>query len=117
MVGDGVRQSRHTVVTIPQDLNAKTSVFLQTPEARHSQTRQKRLGRKMLGLGLCRFFYLGDVIEPAEELVEHSDQLLWRARARQFGEAHNICVQDAAQIPETVSDTGPTQKYTLTCCV
>lgn len=72
----------------------------------------------MLGLELCRFFHLGDVIKPAKELVEHSHQLLWRARARQFGEAHDICVQDAAQTPTTVSHTGLTQKDTLTCyCV
>lgn len=71
----------------------------------------------MLQLSLCTFFHLGDVIEPAEELVEHNDQLLWRARACQFGEAHNICVQDAAQSPTAVSHTGLTQKYTLNCCL
>lgn len=113
VVGDGVWKSRHTVVTVAQDLNAKTSVFLQTPEAKHSRAGHKQHGRKMFPFGLCRFLYLGDVVKPAEELVEHSDQLLGRAGARQFGEAHDICVQDAAQTPTTVSHTGLTQKYTL----
>lgn len=46
VVGDGVRQSRHTVVTVPQDLDAQTPVFLQTSTASHSQT-----GRKCIGVG------------------------------------------------------------------
>lgn len=67
---------------------------------------------KTFPFGPCRFFHLGDVVEPAKELVEHSDQLLGRARARQFGEAHDICVQDAAQTPATLSHAGLTHKHT-----
>lgn len=47
--------------------------------------------------------YLGDVVKPAEELVEHGDQFLWGAGARQLGEAHDVCVQDAAQKPRAQS--------------
>lgn len=44
MVEDGVWQAGHTVVTVPQDLDAKTSVLLQTPETRRSQTERKQAG-------------------------------------------------------------------------
>ncbi len=43
------------------------------------------------------YFHLGDVIEPAKELVEHSDQLFRWAGTRQLCEAHNVGVQDATQ--------------------
>lgn len=68
--GDGVGQTRYAVVAVAQDLDAKTPVDL------------------------------GDVVESAEELVEHGDQLLGRAATRQLGEAHDVRVQDAAQNPD-----------------
>lgn len=39
-----------------------------------------------------------DAVEPAEQLVEHSHQLLWCAGTCQLRKAHNVCIEDAAQI-------------------
>lgn len=39
--------------------------------------------------------YLGDLVELPEELIQHDDQLLGGAVARQPGEAHDVGVQDA----------------------
>lgn len=50
----------------------------------------------MKGLGWVSWYlHLGDLVESAEELVEHSDQLFGCAGARQLREAHDVGVQDA----------------------
>lgn len=46
---------------------------------------------------MCWNFHLGDIIESAKKFVEHSDQFFWRAGTRQFGEPHDICVEDTTQ--------------------
>lgn len=41
--------------------------------------------------------YLCDLVKLAEEFVQRVDQFTRRAVAGQSGEAHDVCVQDAAE--------------------
>lgn len=41
--------------------------------------------------------YLRNLVKLAEELVQHVHEFSWRAVAGQPGEAHDVCVEDAAE--------------------
>lgn len=104
MGGNGVRQTRHTIVAIPQDLNAKTTIPLHMErKGRESESRRSELtqskslwgNERVISGWVSWHLHLGDLVESAEELVEHSDQLFGCAGARQLCEAHDVGVQDA----------------------
>ncbi len=72
VVGRGLWQTRHAVVTIAENLDSQAIV----------------VGREL--------------IETAEKFVEQSHQLLSRALRRQHGEAHDVREQDAVKIFQSV---------------